>query len=152
MPAPRPRHARATPASPQAKKNACSPRHARASVLFPLRRRDSPVSAVFLHRFVAVCGACGGFLKFGNSWEWSVHGNPLVETPFFLRWDFKRDPCCKICSTQRGTSQPGHRRRTSDDPVKRTRTGRGPDAGRTIGFEETDADRTRAWPFLPSGA
>eukprot|EP00661_Eupelagonemidae_sp_cell13_P009359 gene9359-biopygen9253 len=28
-------------------------------------------------------------------------------------------------------------------------SGRGPDAGRTIEFEETDADRTRAWPFLP---
>eukprot|EP00661_Eupelagonemidae_sp_cell13_P015707 gene15707-biopygen21732 len=26
---------------------------------------------------------------------------------------------------------------------QRTRTGRGPDAGRTIEFEETDADRTR---------
>eukprot|EP00661_Eupelagonemidae_sp_cell13_P015110 gene15110-biopygen11195 len=32
---------------------------------------------------------------------------------------------------------------------QRTRTGRGPDAGHTIEFEETDADRTRAWPFLP---
>eukprot|EP00661_Eupelagonemidae_sp_cell13_P016699 gene16699-biopygen12829 len=28
---------------------------------------------------------------------------------------------------------------------QRTRTGRGPDAGRTIEVEETDADRTRAW-------
>eukprot|EP00661_Eupelagonemidae_sp_cell13_P018610 gene18610-biopygen5436 len=27
-------------------------------------------------------------------------------------------------------------------------SGRGPDAGRTIQFKETDADRTRAWPFL----
>eukprot|EP00661_Eupelagonemidae_sp_cell13_P005415 gene5415-biopygen8742 len=35
--------------------------------------------------------------------------------------------------------------------LMRTRTGRGPDAGRTIDFEETDADRTRAWPFLPDG-
>eukprot|EP00661_Eupelagonemidae_sp_cell13_P023125 gene23125-biopygen16318 len=32
---------------------------------------------------------------------------------------------------------------------QRTRTGRGPDAGRTIEFGEPDADRTRAWPFLP---
>eukprot|EP00661_Eupelagonemidae_sp_cell13_P011697 gene11697-biopygen19900 len=32
---------------------------------------------------------------------------------------------------------------------QRTRTGRGPDAGRTLEFEQTDADRTRAWPFLP---
>eukprot|EP00661_Eupelagonemidae_sp_cell13_P008347 gene8347-biopygen3123 len=29
-------------------------------------------------------------------------------------------------------------------------SGRGPDAGRTIEFEEADADRTRAWPFLPA--
>eukprot|EP00661_Eupelagonemidae_sp_cell13_P014514 gene14514-biopygen18641 len=36
--------------------------------------------------------------------------------------------------------------------LMRTRTGRGPDAGRTIDFEETDADRTRAWPFLPGVA
>eukprot|EP00661_Eupelagonemidae_sp_cell13_P025775 gene25775-biopygen3021 len=35
---------------------------------------------------------------------------------------------------------------------QRTRTGRGPDAGRTIGIKETDADRTRAWPFLPPRA
>eukprot|EP00661_Eupelagonemidae_sp_cell13_P017193 gene17193-biopygen791 len=28
-------------------------------------------------------------------------------------------------------------------------SGRGQDAGHTIGFEATDADRTRAWPFLP---
>eukprot|EP00661_Eupelagonemidae_sp_cell13_P004715 gene4715-biopygen8480 len=34
---------------------------------------------------------------------------------------------------------------------QRARTGRGPDAGRTIEFEGTDADRTRAWPFLPGG-
>eukprot|EP00661_Eupelagonemidae_sp_cell13_P015579 gene15579-biopygen9724 len=34
---------------------------------------------------------------------------------------------------------------------QRTRTGRGPDAGRTIEIKETDADRTRAWPFLPGG-
>eukprot|EP00661_Eupelagonemidae_sp_cell13_P016256 gene16256-biopygen8237 len=26
---------------------------------------------------------------------------------------------------------------------------RGPDAGRTLEFEQTDAGRTRAWPFLP---
>eukprot|EP00661_Eupelagonemidae_sp_cell13_P007425 gene7425-biopygen18045 len=32
---------------------------------------------------------------------------------------------------------------------QRTRTGRGLDAGCMIAFEETDADRTRAWPFLP---
>eukprot|EP00661_Eupelagonemidae_sp_cell13_P013752 gene13752-biopygen17042 len=32
---------------------------------------------------------------------------------------------------------------------ERTRTARGPDAGRTIEFKETDADRTRAAPFLP---
>eukprot|EP00661_Eupelagonemidae_sp_cell13_P010186 gene10186-biopygen3275 len=32
---------------------------------------------------------------------------------------------------------------------QRTRAGRGPDAGRTIAFKETDADRTRAWAFLP---
>eukprot|EP00661_Eupelagonemidae_sp_cell13_P010266 gene10266-biopygen9322 len=31
---------------------------------------------------------------------------------------------------------------------QRTRTGRGPDAGRTMEFEETDADRTRAWSFI----
>eukprot|EP00661_Eupelagonemidae_sp_cell13_P019648 gene19648-biopygen10053 len=35
---------------------------------------------------------------------------------------------------------------------QRTRTGRGPDAGRTLEFEQTDADRTRAWPFLPEGS
>eukprot|EP00661_Eupelagonemidae_sp_cell13_P017053 gene17053-biopygen20335 len=28
-------------------------------------------------------------------------------------------------------------------------SGRGPDAGHTIDFKETDAHRTRAWPFLP---
>eukprot|EP00661_Eupelagonemidae_sp_cell13_P010869 gene10869-biopygen10865 len=32
---------------------------------------------------------------------------------------------------------------------KRARTGRRLAAGRTIGFEETDADRARAWPLLP---
>eukprot|EP00661_Eupelagonemidae_sp_cell13_P024518 gene24518-biopygen22400 len=32
---------------------------------------------------------------------------------------------------------------------QRARTGRGPDAGRMAEFKETDADRTRAWPFLP---
>eukprot|EP00661_Eupelagonemidae_sp_cell13_P014211 gene14211-biopygen8081 len=35
---------------------------------------------------------------------------------------------------------------------QRARTGRGPDAGRTMEFEGTDADRTRAWPFLPLGS
>eukprot|EP00661_Eupelagonemidae_sp_cell13_P015912 gene15912-biopygen11260 len=38
---------------------------------------------------------------------------------------------------------------------QRTRTGRGPGAGRTIEGEQNrrgpDADRTRAWPFLPGG-
>eukprot|EP00661_Eupelagonemidae_sp_cell13_P020020 gene20020-biopygen14601 len=29
---------------------------------------------------------------------------------------------------------------------QRTRTGRGPDAGRTLEFEQTDADRAWAWP------
>eukprot|EP00661_Eupelagonemidae_sp_cell13_P012578 gene12578-biopygen4951 len=29
-------------------------------------------------------------------------------------------------------------------------SGRGPDAGRTIDFKGTGADRTRAWPFLPA--
>eukprot|EP00661_Eupelagonemidae_sp_cell13_P005305 gene5305-biopygen2704 len=33
---------------------------------------------------------------------------------------------------------------------ERQRTGRGPDAGRTIECKETDADRTRARPFLPA--
>eukprot|EP00661_Eupelagonemidae_sp_cell13_P013512 gene13512-biopygen17034 len=41
------------------------------------------------------------------------------------------------------------RRRRS--AVDRSR-GRGPDAGRTTGFKETDADRTRARPFLPGRA
>eukprot|EP00661_Eupelagonemidae_sp_cell13_P011205 gene11205-biopygen12387 len=36
-------------------------------------------------------------------------------------------------------------------PPGRNGSGRGPDAGRTVEFEETDADRTRAWPFLPGG-
>eukprot|EP00661_Eupelagonemidae_sp_cell13_P013484 gene13484-biopygen21569 len=31
----------------------------------------------------------------------------------------------------------------------RNDSGRGPDAGHTVEFEETDADRTRAQPFLP---
>eukprot|EP00661_Eupelagonemidae_sp_cell13_P011710 gene11710-biopygen3377 len=31
------------------------------------------------------------------------------------------------------------------------RAGRGPVLGLTIEFEETDAGRTRAWPFLPGG-
>eukprot|EP00661_Eupelagonemidae_sp_cell13_P007578 gene7578-biopygen15096 len=37
-------------------------------------------------------------------------------------------------------------------PDLELRTGRGPDAGRTIEFKETDADRTRAVPFLPAPA
>eukprot|EP00661_Eupelagonemidae_sp_cell13_P014843 gene14843-biopygen8135 len=35
------------------------------------------------------------------------------------------------------------------DKRQRTRPGRGPDVGPTITFEEPDADRTRAVPFLP---
>eukprot|EP00661_Eupelagonemidae_sp_cell13_P007484 gene7484-biopygen9086 len=41
--------------------------------------------------------------------------------------------------------------RTGRGPYDRIqRNGRGPDAGRTIEFKGTDADRTRAWPFLPT--
>eukprot|EP00661_Eupelagonemidae_sp_cell13_P022939 gene22939-biopygen8812 len=43
----------------------------------------------------------------------------------------------RICSPEKGEKR------------QQTWTGRGPDAGRTVEFEETDADRTRVWPFLP---
>eukprot|EP00661_Eupelagonemidae_sp_cell13_P022695 gene22695-biopygen23759 len=39
--------------------------------------------------------------------------------------------------------------RAAPCPPGRNGSGRGPNAGPTIEFKETDADRTRAWPFLP---
>eukprot|EP00661_Eupelagonemidae_sp_cell13_P008131 gene8131-biopygen70 len=46
-----------------------------------------------------------------------------------------------------GGSQPAARRKR-----QRTRTGRGPDAGRTMEFEETDAGRTRRGRFSRGGS
>eukprot|EP00661_Eupelagonemidae_sp_cell13_P003391 gene3391-biopygen6699 len=55
---------------------------------------------------------------------------------------------CNMLSCKNGTFQFG----VPPPPGNpdRGRNGRGPDAGHTIGFKETDADRARAWPFLPS--
>eukprot|EP00661_Eupelagonemidae_sp_cell13_P011622 gene11622-biopygen13946 len=51
-------------------------------------------------------------------------------------WPAEKDYCACPVNAPRGKRQ-------------RTRTGRGQDVGRTIGIKATDADRTRAWSFLP---
>eukprot|EP00661_Eupelagonemidae_sp_cell13_P009404 gene9404-biopygen22719 len=78
----------------------------------------------FAHLFVFVlCCAC------------SYH-----RTVIFLRFPhhIERWRCCKVvgeCKSSERRHSPG-----------RNESGRGPDAGHTVAFKETDADRTRAVP------
>eukprot|EP00661_Eupelagonemidae_sp_cell13_P007612 gene7612-biopygen13602 len=141
MPAPRPRHPKP--------KIAYSPRHARASVLFPLAHPQPgnlPTST----------GPGGGRRRrpHGGRAHRAEDELELVRVALpsargGCEWKGQRRFVCRGSCTGAKTKKRTRAGRGPHDSIQRN--GRGPDVGRTIAFKETDADRTRAWPFLSVG-